>query len=144
MIDCSGMPPIFYRSTRAQAPVAAQQTQTVQQSQLIAHTPGGLIHHSQPPLRALIRPDRAQAHPGACSRCATRVALLHQFATACHANIQIGDLFAQGIAVDAEQIGTFSLIARGRIKGNFDQRSLHFTQNRTTTEKLYTVLMCGT
>ena len=26
------------------------------------------------------------------------VAVLHQFATACHLNIQIGDLFAQGIA----------------------------------------------
>ena len=43
------------------------------------------------------------------------VALLHQLAAACHADIQIGDLLAQSIAVNPQQIGTFGLIAGGSV-----------------------------
>jgi len=50
------------------------------------------------------------------------VAVLHQFAAASHADIQIRDLFSQGIPVDPEKLSTFGLIARGCIKRNFNQR----------------------
>jgi hypothetical protein len=50
------------------------------------------------------------------------VAVLHQLAPACHADIQIGDLLAQGIAVDPQQIRTFGLIAAGRVQRDLDQR----------------------
>ena len=43
------------------------------------------------------------------------VALLHQLAAACHADIQIGDLLAQSIAVNPQQIGAFGLIAGGGV-----------------------------
>jgi hypothetical protein len=44
---------------------------------------------------------------------ATLVALLHHFASACHDNFKVVDFFAQGIAINAEQIGTFGLVAGG-------------------------------
>jgi hypothetical protein len=57
------------------------------------------------------------------------VADLHQLAAACHADIEFGDLFSQGIAVDAQEIGTFCLISGCRIQRDLDQRDLHFAQN---------------
>jgi hypothetical protein len=64
-----------------------------------------------------------------CLICHEPVACLHQLAAACHANIQIGDLFPQGIAVDAQKFGTFCLVAARRLEGDFDQRTFHFAQN---------------
>ena len=56
-----------------------------------------------------MRPARTSAK---CQN-TTLVALLHHFAPACHDNFEFTDLFAQGIAIDAEQIGAFGLVARG-------------------------------
>ena len=44
------------------------------------------------------------------------VAFLHQFAAPCHLYIEICDFLAQGIAVDAQQIGTFGLIPAGCVE----------------------------
>jgi hypothetical protein len=57
------------------------------------------------------------------------VAVLHQLAAPCHADIEVGDLLAQGIAVDAEQIGTFRLIAARRVERDLDERRLHLLQD---------------
>ncbi len=60
--------------------------------------------------------------PADAARATLAVAVLHQLAATCHANIKIGDLLAQGIAIDAEKIGAFRLIAGGGIQRNLDQR----------------------
>src|SRR6056297_2292062 len=57
------------------------------------------------------------------------VALLHQFPAACHADILIGDLFSQRIAVYAQKIGAAGLVAARGIQRNLDQGSLDLAQN---------------
>jgi hypothetical protein len=47
------------------------------------------------------------------------VAVLHQFAAACHVDIELSDLLAQSIAIDAEQIGAFRLISACRVQCDF-------------------------
>ena len=82
----------------------------------------------------MLRPYRASLlHMVAEQRCEADpprpVAVLHQLTTACHVNIEIGDLLAQRIAIDAKQIGAFRLITTGCIERNFDQRQLNFSQD---------------
>ena len=57
------------------------------------------------------------------------VAVLHQFAAACHVDIEFGDLFAKCISVDAQKISAFGLISTRRVQRDFDQRKLDFAQN---------------
>ena len=57
------------------------------------------------------------------------VAVLHQFASPCHADIEVGDLLSERIAVDPQQIRTFRLISTGCIQRDLDQRKLHLPQN---------------
>ena len=49
------------------------------------------------------------------------VAVLHQLAAACHANIEVGDLLSERISVDAQQIGASGLISAGRIQRNLNK-----------------------
>ena len=56
------------------------------------------------------------------------MAVLHQFAAACHADIEFGDLLAQSIAIDAQKVGAFRLISGRRIQRNFDQRQFNLAQ----------------
>ena len=57
------------------------------------------------------------------------VARLHQFAAACHLNIEISDFLAQGISIDPQQIGAFGLISACCIQRNLDQRGLALAQD---------------
>ena len=57
-----------------------------------------------------------------CDAFVTAVAVLHQLAAACHLDSQFGDLLAQSIAIDPEQVGAAGLVAACRVEGDFDQR----------------------
>ena len=57
------------------------------------------------------------------------MAVLHHFAASCHDYIQLGDLLAQCIAVDAKQVGAFCLIARCCRQCNLDQWHFDLTQD---------------
>ena len=57
------------------------------------------------------------------------VAVLHQFAAPCHADIQLCDLLSQSIAVDPEQIRAFGLISSRGVQCNFNQRAFDLAQD---------------
>ena len=53
------------------------------------------------------------------------VAILHQFAAACHANIEFGDLLSERISVDPKQIRAFGLISACGVEADLNQRALN-------------------
>ncbi len=62
--------------------------------------------------RALIPPQTTLVSLPRCGAGDTLdVAVLHQLAAASHADIEIGDLLAQCIAIDAQKVGAFRLIS---------------------------------
>ena len=79
-------------------------------------------------------PQHGQPLPVGCRRgcyipATLHVALLHQFATACHLNFKLSYLFTQSIAVYPQQVRTFSLVPAGGIECDLDERGLDFAQH---------------
>lgn len=57
------------------------------------------------------------------------MAVLHQFATACHLNIEVSDLLSERISVNSEQIRALGLISTRRLKRDFDQRCFDLAED---------------